>query len=191
MLRMTVSSFTPLLEANRRLKIIQLFRDPRAVIHSRRYSRNYPLEHTSGTLERALCDKMMQDYIATVKLKKLFPDRIFILFYEDIAENASGRIYQLLEHIGIAHNRSEVETLTEIKVNLAPAEKGISFRKQREANNTVWWRHFIDWKDTLNIQSSCSMVMSRLGHRIFNSEEELRNISIAAFTSSDFQDMYI
>ena len=62
MLRVTLGTLRPLLEKNPRLKIVHLVRDPRAVMHSRKYSRYYGVganDIGDRTVEENLCDKML------------------------------------------------------------------------------------------------------------------------------------
>ncbi|WAQ99951.1 hypothetical protein MAR_024324, partial [Mya arenaria] len=108
LLRLTLGSLQPLLENNEHLKVVHLFRDPRAIIHSRMYTRYYPT------------------------------------------------------------NEKEQEAVAK--------EKGISFRSDRQGNNSIWWRKYMTWDDVASVEAVCGTAMRYLGYTSFDSVTQLRDL---------------
>lgn len=184
-LRLTVGSFRPLLELNPRLKIVHLVRDPRAIVHSRRYSRYYPetqMERDKRAMEASLCEKMLQDIIDCVELMQAFPNRIAVLYYEDLMDNLHTRLKQLYSFLHIDYDKNVVTSLAEVLTNLAPPEKGIDFLKDRERNNTKWWRKYMEWEDVLKVDRECSVVYNKLGYKRLYNEKHLRDFTFSTYS---------
>ncbi|KAH3836631.1 carbohydrate sulfotransferase 1-like isoform X2 [Dreissena polymorpha] len=183
LLRLTLGAIAPLLEADPRLKIIHLFRDPRAIIHSRKYSRYYPLsdDESSDNLQKNLCNKMMQDYLEGQNLAKNFPNRIIFVFYEDLLANLNTRLSVLMRLLRINYNAEIVKELTEIKSNLAPPEMGIDFVKDRMSNNAMWWRLYIDWELVKRTDTVCEQIYDVLGYRRIPLQDMLQDLNYSTF----------
>jgi len=141
MLRVTLGTLRPLLEKNPRLKIVHLVRDPRAVMHSRKYSRYYGVganDIGDRTVEENLCDKMLQDIVDLEELMITFPNRVAVLYYEDLVDNLHTRINELYRFLNIDYDKGAVNDLAKVITNLAPPQLGIDFQGDRVRNNTKW-----------------------------------------------------
>ncbi|XP_052795311.1 carbohydrate sulfotransferase 4-like [Mya arenaria] len=182
LLRLTLGSLQPLLENNEHLKVVHLFRDPRAIIHSRMYTRYYPTnEKEQEAVAKGLCDKMLKDYFSGVKLMKQYPGRVMFLYYEDLLEHLHVRLKELYSLLNIEYNATLVDHLAEINVNLAPAEKGISFRSDRQGNNSIWWRKYMTWDDVASVEAVCGTAMRYLGYTSFDSVTQLRDLTVSSY----------
>lgn len=177
-LRLSVGSFTPLLEAIPRLKIVHLVRDPRAIINSRLNSRYYPLSQPrqNDSLERNLCDKMLIDILDLIKLKSKYSDRIRVIYYEDLMENLQIRLKQLYTYLNLTYDEEQVAKHTEIKVNQAHPESVWKFDKARKSNNSMWWRQFMTWDQIQAVDRRCYKVYELLGYKLLK-EKEIRDSS--------------
>ncbi|XP_060604036.1 carbohydrate sulfotransferase 4-like [Ruditapes philippinarum] len=184
-LRLSFSSFQPLMEINPKLKIVHLVRDPRAIIHSRLYSRFYPVERPrkNDSLEKNLCEKMLEDIKDVIKLKINYPDRVIVLYYEDIIENMDIRLKQIYKKLNLTYNKEGVETFSKINVNLSPPEMGSSFTKDRKHDNAFWWRKYITWEEVQRIDNWCGELYSILGYKTLR-RNEIRDDSVPSYKVS-------
>ena len=177
-IRLTVGAFEPLLEINPRLKVVHLVRDPRAIIQSRLFSRGYPVYgyRQNDSLERNLCTKMQQDIKDLDRLKELYPNRVFIVYYEDLLSNLHVRLKHLYKRLNLTYSETEVKTLATIRVNILPPEKPFTkINPDRVADNANWWRKHMMWTDVEKVQSACGRVLRTLGYGVLQNENELRN----------------
>ena len=182
-LRMTVGSLEPLMRTNPNLKIIQLFRDPRAIINSRFHSKGYPArDYTKNA--KALCRKMTWDLMEGKELVKKYPDRVKLIFYEDLKRDVLKNSEQLSNFIGMDFEASEVNLLNRVKVNNVAAGRHIRAPSSRTKDNAFWWRSNIP-DNMLNIvQRECRTLLEQFGLRIFHSPADLKNLSLPTFLTS-------
>lgn len=178
-LRLSVGSFRPLLEAHPRLKVLHLVRDPRAIVNSRHFTRNYPVYgyQDSNTMERNLCNKMAIDHREGLKLMADFPERVKFLYYEDVLANLDSRVQQVFQFLKMRYNVSEVRDLLNINVNQSPSEKGNDFVDDRKNDNSNWWRRHIQMYQMKHVDSACAEVYTRYGYKMAKEESSLRNVS--------------
>lgn len=181
-LRLSVSAFRPLMEFNPRLKIVHLVRDPRAIINSRLYSRFYPIAspRTNNSLEQNLCEKMRTDINEAIKLREEFPGRVIVLYYEDLVDNLHVRLKQIYENLNLTFKSEEVDTFSDIKVNLSPPEKGNNFTKDRKRSNTMWWRKYMAHDHIQTIDYLCYDVYNILGYKAL-SEQRVRDLKFSSY----------
>lgn len=187
-LRLTLGALRPLLIKNPRLKIVHLVRDPRAIVHSRKYSRFYGVGETEPgdrTVELNLCDKMQQDIVDGELLMKTFPDRVVVLYYEDLIDNLHQRVQQLYSFLNMEYDKNTVDSLAKVITNLAPPEFGINFFNDRLRDNSKWWRRYMEWTNVLKVNDACKVVLDKLGYSVFENEKELRDISFTAYSIPD------
>ena len=177
---MTVGSLEPLLQKNPNLKIVQLFRDPRAIINSRLYSRGYPARDFTKNA-RALCKKMNWDFKEGKELLKQYPDRVKLIFYEDIKSDVMKKSEQLSNFIGMDFQAAEVNLLNRVKTNNAVAGRHIKAPSSRSKDNAFWWRLSIPDSTLKIVQRECRTVLEELGLRLFNSSTDLKNLSLPTF----------
>lgn len=182
MIRLSVGSFRPLLEINPRLKIVHLVRDPRAIINSRHYSRFYPIMHSNGndSLERNLCDKMLMDSRDVIELKRNYPDRVVILFYEDLIDNLHARLKQLYTFLNLTYSSDKVNAFGEIQINLSPPEKGTNLTRDRKQHNSEWWRQYMTWHHIQQVDRICYDVYIQLGYQRL-SENHIRDTNYLSY----------
>ncbi|KAL4227572.1 hypothetical protein ACF0H5_013015 [Mactra antiquata] len=172
-LRLTAGTFRPLLKTNPRLSIIHLVRDPRAIIHSRLFSRFYPstTRNNNDSLERNLCDKMLDDVIEVKRLQEDFPGRVHIVYYEDLNSENYVTLKHLYNFLDLNFNESEVKSLAQVKINLAPPERGSNFTEDRKNHNTFWWRKHMKWETIKRVDNVCYKVYYELGYKILSKSQ--------------------
>lgn len=177
---MTVGSLEPLLRIFPNLKIVHLFRDPRAVINSRIHSKGYPVRDFNRNA-KALCRKMTWDLLEGKELLKKYPDRFKFIFYEDIKSDVLNKTEQLSNFIGMNFQSSEVELLNKVKVNNVAMGRRIKVPGTRASDNAFWWKANIPDNILKNVQKECNTVVEHFGFTIFNSSTELKNSSFPTF----------
>ena len=164
-LRLTVGGLEPLLRTFPNLKIIQLFRDPRAIMNSRINSR-YPQKDFRNTTI-ALCRKMIWDLQEGKKLLKKYPDRFKFIFYEDMTTDPVGKTELLSNYIGMDFNKTEVELLNTIKVNKPFKDKQSEIPDARVDDNAYWWKSTLPKHNLTCVQEECREFFDTFGLELF------------------------
>ena len=182
--RLTVDTLEYVLETNPKVKVIHLFRDPRAIINSRVMTDWYYLKETPQTgysdiraNAQFMCDRMLYDFREGLKLKRKFPDRFAFVFFEDIMENLKPKAKMLYSYCGI--NPELLETALE---NIHIPLEGVALvnnKSKREFSS--WWRSRMDINVIRVVDSVCSKVYEPLGYIKLIDPGELRNSSIQSY----------
>ena len=178
---MTLSGFGPLLERNPNVKVLHLYRDPRAVIHSRIETSGHPLRGSGRDSReiiqsaKALCDKMMIDFDEGLKLAERFPDRFRFLHYEDIVLREES-IRNIYNYVGIKFDSEILRRVFAIKPN-APERKDGPKEKDRKTNNALWWRTYMNIEVVQQVDKECGHLYPKLGYPVINDINLLRNFS--------------
>ena len=182
-LRMTVGSLEPLLRTVPDLKIIQLMRDPRAIINSRIHSQGYPArDYVSNS--KALCQKMTWDLEEGLVLMKNYPDRFKFVFYEDVKSDVLSKARQLSNFIGMEFDEAEVARLNIVSVNKAKSRSVAT--KSRVIDNAFWWRTRLSLANVDNVQRYCSKVFDGFDLKLFHSKADLTNASLSTFVLPNY-----
>lgn len=176
-LRLSVDNLDAMLESRTNLKAIHLFRDPRAIINSRLYTKWYPSGTERNVLDntKGLCHKMLIDFRQGVKLLEKYPERFKFVFYEDLNNDPFEKVMLLYKYLGMSLDPayySEVKTLSIFTAN--------ELRSERERNTAFWWRNTLSWKLVEQIDKICEDVIANLGYKKFVNEDALRNLSLAS-----------
>ncbi|XP_053391392.1 carbohydrate sulfotransferase 1-like [Mercenaria mercenaria] len=176
-LRLSTDLLEDILRARENLKVIHLFRDPRAIINSRIKTRWYPASKENEIIEvaKSLCYKMLYDFQEGQKLLKLFPDRFKFIYYEDLNENPFNKSEELFKYLGMdldKHKYPELRNLT--------AFSNVTTRTERMKNTAFWWRKSLKWDILQKIDPVCKNVYTKLGYKCFTNLQEYNNLSIAS-----------
>jgi len=159
--RATMMSMGPLLQALPALRIIHLVRHPRSVARSRikfgSFSYGQYTAH-SGTKSRVVaeaflyCNQVANDIRIRLMLERQFPGRIMFLTYEDIVANPEQRfrdIYELLD-----------EPIPPVTLN----KMQTMFDKARQkANTTTNWETFMQSAIDKKIINNCAEFFNLIG----------------------------
>ncbi|XP_052796455.1 carbohydrate sulfotransferase 5-like isoform X2 [Mya arenaria] len=181
-LRMSVGNYRPLLLHNPRLKVVHLFRDPRAIINSRIKTYGYPLD-SSGRVKsvevkrnaEALCSKMISDFEEGMKLQNDFPGRFKFIHYEDITSRDESLI-QLHTYLGM---RLTLKNLRGIRTDYTKAGASMNYKARdiRKKNNAFWWKDIIKWQTVTIVNAVCANLFDKLGYIRISTEQELRSFN--------------
>ena len=166
-LRMYAGHAKHLLQEHKKLKLIQLFRDPRGIVNSRVNTNwYYPKKFTILGDAKSLCNQMEKDIVSAKKLMKLFPNRVKILQYEDFDDpmRVGTKLYNFLN---MELTESAKSTL------LYPAKK-----RAQDGFHPDSFRYQLAWETVQSIDKICKKVIMLLGLRTFRNEGELHDESL-------------
>ncbi|XP_060596083.1 carbohydrate sulfotransferase 1-like [Ruditapes philippinarum] len=175
-LRLTTDLLATVLQSRDNLKVIHLFRDPRAIINSRIETDWYPAKTDKMIIENAksLCNKMLYDFREGQKVQKLFPDRFRFLYYEDFSVDILNKSKILYNYLGM--NGNEVYYPEIIK--LPAAKNAAPVKSERKKNTAYWWRKTFKWEVVEKMEEICKDVYKELGYKSFSNKQEYNDLSI-------------
>ncbi|XP_045215797.2 carbohydrate sulfotransferase 1-like isoform X2 [Mercenaria mercenaria] len=175
-LRLSTDLLANLLNERENLKVIHLFRDPRAIINSRIKTRWFPIHAEKQIIQdaKALCKKMLYDFKEGQKLLKLFPNRFKVVYYEDLSKNTFNKSKALFKYLGMDLDVQKFPTLRLLTV-FSDSKK----QTEREKNTAFWWRKSLSWDILQKIDLVCKGVYTELGYLFFKNVEEYQNISLS------------
>lgn len=182
-LRLSLGAVEDLLREIPNLKVVHLFRDPRAIIHSRIETHGYPLEKMTLTNAiqsnaKSLCNKMSTDLVDGKRLHKRFPNRFRFIHYEDIYT----RDYSLIElHTFLGMPVSKIN-LDFARFSLANhgSLRSSSARSERKENNAFWWRKYLRWDIVKSVDTECSFLYKELGYPNISDKNDLTSFNVTS-----------
>lgn len=105
-LRSSLDNYKPFLSQSENVVLVQLFRDPRAVINSRSMSFWYKHQYKNDTSivddVKCLCSRMFLDYKYGLKFKEKYPEKVLFVIYEDLLEDLNNKLNRLYQKLGMA-----------------------------------------------------------------------------------------
>lgn len=184
-LRLSTDLYSEILRERKNLKVIHLFRDPRAIMNSRIKTPWYPSQTPDAIIENAkgLCKKMLDDFREGKKVLSLYPDRFRFIYYEDLNENLLNKTKILYRYLGMDLNERYYPEV--IKMS---AFSNATDQTSREKNTAFWWRRTLPWDIVQKMESVCSEVYKQLGYKSLSSIEQYRDLT---FKSVDIPKEYL
>ena len=178
-LRLTPDQIEYLLQTRDNLKVIHLYRDPRAIMNSRIETKWYPSDDVSLLLHNAesLCKKMIYDHYKGEELYRKYPDRFKFVYYEDLNEDPLSKAKSLYSYLGMDLDESKYTVLRDISVFKESTKRTAG---DRTKNTAFWWRRTLDWEIIKRIDTICWQVYEALGYVQFKTHRELRNLTLAS-----------
>lgn len=183
LVRLTVDNLEYVLENNVNLKVVHLFRDPRAIINSELTTKWYNLNSSDKndfseikTNAYELCSRMKYDLLQGEKLKQKYPQRFTFVMFEDLLSDLKSKTEILYSYFGIDKHSTE----TKIK-SLSGILQDDHMVKKTQGDYTDWWRFQLDFKAAKIIDNICGDILYFFGYRQFSDESEYKNISHKAF----------
>lgn len=168
-LRMDLKQASDLLDTNPRLKIVQLFRDPRGSMNSHLHTDWYSLNINS--IEKVeddaivLCSRLRNDISVGEKLIGRYPGRVKIVQYEDL--DGAEKYRKLMKFLDF-----------DVDKNIPRGKRSLGYYTQKAGFHPFNYRVNLRWETVEILNKHCSDVYDLLGLRMFNSESELKNMSI-------------
>lgn len=180
-LRLSLYHTEKLLRTMPDLKVVHLFRDPRAVIHSHSGRKWSPIKESSLTSiargAQAVCCRIVRDIQHGQTLVEQYPDRFKIIQYEDF-ENPLATIRILYNFLGMSFDEEVLQYID------GSEETGSS---NSDGNHPFQYRYSMQWKTIKVINQYCEQAFDMLGYRTFKSESEFRNMSLSAVKELSFK----
>lgn len=154
------------------VQVLLLVRDPRATLQSRKHRTWCPGKSDCDQPEK-LCGDLVDDYLAAQELKKIFPDRLRVIRYEDFCQDIKSNADSLLDFFGFEmHPR--VAYFIESHTHLNKGGVSSTFRDSKNA--PYHWRNELSFEEVEIIQQKCNKAMKLWGYRQANSAEELEDL---------------
>ena len=179
LLRMTLDNLELLLQKNKHLKVVHLFRDPRAIINSHintgwfGYDQYDPIFIVGDA--GVTCQRMMTDIQAGKRLLQKYPGRIKFIQYEDVGNLEPDKMKRLYAFLGMSFTIQEDTLIRKVKL----PRKTSSVKGFHPYN----YRETLSWKVVETVDRECSEVITELGYQLYRNEQHLRNMSHPAATN--------
>ena len=171
LLRMTLDNLGSLLLSNRHLKVIHLFRDPRGILNSHLHTSWYPLNMDNTTAVRddvrVICSRMLQDIHAGEKLLRKYPNRIWLLKYEQLDSPN-----QLAKDINTFLEMDYKKISFSQQIFIEQISKSTEIR----GFHPFSYRTTLTWEIVEMVDRECAEVLEQLGYPRFRNESELRAV---------------
>lgn len=141
-------------------KFIFIIRDPRAV-----YASVKDLDWGANTSLRL--SEIWIDYAAFYfSLQKMYPNRIYLIRYEDVINDTTFQLKQLCDFIGIAYNDSLLQGKG-FNIPGYTASQHALVGKSLDKERIEKWKSELKNDDTLIIESYCKTIMKAFGYQGF------------------------
>ena len=183
-LRMSADNLDTILVHNPKVKVIQLFRDPRAVINSRLTTDWYYLKENKSDLDydaiRAnadgLCRRMTYDLKTGMEIKDKFPSRFAFLLFEDIYSDSQRTNSNLYRYFGM-----EIPKKDDKFFNNSDIGKYEHTVVKKSEDFSSWWRTEMSFGASQAVEDACSEVFSVFPYTKLSLESDLRNLSFSSW----------
>lgn len=156
-------------------KIIYLARDPRGVMASRANLTWCRPDPACGNVHR-LCADVQEDVELTNRMKTQFPDRFYLLKFEDLTSNVETETENLFRFLGLAVTvpvkvflSTHTGSSPSVSINkLAVRRKNDPFSTSRQSKSVAnEWRSKLSSTEVAAITNVCSSVMKMLDYTPF------------------------
>lgn len=165
-IRLKMTMIEEILKQNKdlKVKIIHLFRDPRAMLDSqlRKNDVNVKVFPTFVNRTQYMCSTMLRDHQLALQLKHLYPDTIFTLRYETLVDRPISTAKRMFKFLGLQFSDADQEFLRN--------KSSLSVRFP------VWRRH-IDEQHLQVVDRYCSKLYQMFGYIPLKSITDVQNIS--------------
>lgn len=172
-IRMTMDMAKLLLHGNQNLKLIHLVRDPRAMLDSQVRKRDSGAHILSTFKGRAhyMCQQMLSDLQLAKELKRVYPDQIYTVRYEDMIDVNKTTIKNIFQFIDIPFSKNDDVYVKQTS------------RQSSSKNSThliVPWQKHISLQNLNIVNSFCSPLYKELGYnyKIWNAHEDQKTWTI-------------
>lgn len=180
-LRIDLSLAERILKENPKLKMIHLFRDPRAIINSHLRTGWFPLKdekHEEDLVNdiKVCCRRMQDDIYKGTELLRRFPKQFKIIQYEDVIYRTLKKSSRLYAFIGMKMSKY----YDEFVYNVSQQE---SDKFTQGAIGEFTYRKTLSWKTIRKIDYICRDVLAALGYKEYPSRQHLINMSFIHLNS--------
>ncbi|RUS88009.1 hypothetical protein EGW08_004175 [Elysia chlorotica] len=174
-IRLSVKMAESLFQSNPCLKMIYLVRDPRGSYHSKSKFFQGIGVNTTYDAER-FCPRFDKDIDAVIELKARYPDRVYMVRFENMVEDTIDSSRKIYNFIGLDFSPAIEKTVYDkIHAKGTPNEYTVNRANATEA--CFKWRTTIDYSVAQVFDKYCSQPYSKLGYLPAKSLVELRDLS--------------
>ncbi|KAJ8306999.1 hypothetical protein KUTeg_015083 [Tegillarca granosa] len=157
------------------LKIIHLLRDPRGMLASQK-SGHFIIDN-APTVAKAACNRFQRDVLVTHKMSKIYPGRIKLIVYEEIAENPVQTLNKLYDFLGLTVSQN----ITNYVLNITRSGKennGYYNVVRSDSVKTAYkWRSNLNWQTVQQIDTECKEFYELTGFKAFKNELNYQDTS--------------
>ena len=161
-------------------QLLFLVRDPRGVLNSRKHTVNWCKNQYLCIDAKLHCNQIERDLNETLRLSQIYPNRVHLLRYEDLALNPQEKAEELFEQLGLSMTK-EVNDFIQSHTQNEKKNAWSIHRKQGE-RVMIWAKQF-NFQEVSDIQSNCVHLMNSLGYLPVKS---IKNLSISNVLSTNF-----
>ncbi|XP_071126270.1 carbohydrate sulfotransferase 1-like [Mytilus edulis] len=161
------------------LKIIYLYRDPRAIIRSQIRNLYNSKENTFVSLNdhaENVCARIFHDAITFDMFSQYYPERVLPLKYETFTMHVMSETKHIYIYLNLTFTDRIVETLIKMTTTKERARTYIAKHNSKELVDR--WRTLVNMSFVDTVDKLCSHVYSRLGYLQISDETMLKNLSI-------------
>lgn len=161
-IRVLFSDVKHLLKSLPRLKIIHLVRDPRATLASQ--SGFGKCSQSKGGwfgCSNALCTRLENDLLQEEILYREYPDRLFTIFYHQIASDPIGSARKLYGFIGAEFTKYAEEYIRNITMSGKPDSCLICTTRSNSSEHINSWKTKLKRESIDMIQKRCNYLIQR------------------------------
>lgn len=161
-IRVLFSDVKHLLKSLPRLKIIHLVRDPRATLASQS-SFGKCSKSRGGWFgcSNALCTRLESDVLQEEILYREYPDRLFTIFYHQIASDPIGSAKKLYGFIGAEFTKHAEEYIRNITMSGLPDNCLICTTRSNSSEHINTWKTKLKREAIDMIQQRCNYILQR------------------------------
>ncbi|KAE8749405.1 hypothetical protein FOCC_FOCC003919 [Frankliniella occidentalis] len=142
------------------IRVALLVRDPRGTLQSRKH-RDWCPGRPDCSEPLKLCNDLVSDYSAAVRLTKLYPGRFRAMRYEDLSMEPFSKVQELFDMYGLDFHPAVQEFLeTHTKVDVG----GVSSTYRNSKSAPFHWRQDLKHSEVRLIQNKCHQAMKLWGY---------------------------
>lgn len=150
-------------ESRQEVKVIHLFRDPRAMMDSQVRKNDVNVQHFPTFVNRTqyMCQKMLSDFEVAEQLKLSYPDKIFTIRYETLVDTSTETVRKLFSFLGIPflENDDSFVRMTSIRNRRFPT-----------------WRRHISQGRLEVINTYCHQLYEKFGYIPLDNIKDVQNV---------------
>lgn len=186
------------------IKVIQLVRDPRAVLASRMvaFSSKYqtwkswaangevPIDDEEVKRLQGNCNQIRESAELGLSQPDWLENRYMLVRYEDIARFPMQKAAEMYRFTGIPFTSQAREWIIK-NTHASEVASGVYSTQKNSSEQVEKWRFSIPFKLAQVVQEVCGPTMELFGYRFVDSEETLVNKSISLLEEKQFNLSYV
>ncbi|RWS07453.1 carbohydrate sulfotransferase 3-like protein [Dinothrombium tinctorium] len=166
------------------VQIVYLIRDPRAIYSSRK-GMSWCSNTSCGDI-KILCSEIEQDFAAYMQMKLKFPERIFLIRYEDLAMNpvkVSKTLFDKLKIPFSPRTQRYLRTHTNVPKGVYDSNPYSTIRDSKLM--PLQWTEKLSFQEIVKIQNNCD-ILQKFGYKMI--ERPIgKDDNITTVMDTDFQ----